>query len=61
MQVGTGRGFSENLATNLRSPARQGFGAFDSNAARTKKKMRAYPSYLERFVQQATSIKDWPV
>jgi hypothetical protein len=56
MKVGTGRGFSENLITNLRSPAREGLrGLSVVSRARTKKKRRAYPSYLERFVKQTAS------
>ena len=44
VKVGTAGGFSENLTTNLRSPADRVSRAFTSNTARMKKKMRAYRS-----------------
>jgi hypothetical protein len=56
MKVGTGRGSSESLTTNLRSPARQGFRGFQWWYSSNEKKMRAYPSHLERFVRQTTSM-----
>ena len=62
LSSGDNPSFAEGLTTKPQESRQTGASeAFRGNTARTKKKMRACPSYLERFVQQTTSMKDWPL
>ena len=61
VKAGTARGCCENLATNLRSPARRTPGALSLvTQLERKEEMRAYPSDLERVVRRTASMEDWP-
>src|ERR1700719_1348102 len=58
--MATARGFCQNSATHLGSPPRRAPAGLTRKNARTKRKMKAYPSDLRRFVQSKDLHQDWP-
>jgi hypothetical protein len=61
MKTGTARGFLRLGRPQLGSPPDAGFEALSGKTESNEKKMSAYSSDLERFVERTTPINYWPV